>query len=93
MSPLDKPALLALLAALRTNLQQERSSEVVTQALHQCERLNQAITQFHAEGLRFAAFTLVRLTAQHAATLSAATLAAAKALKEGLDASGYLSQH
>jgi hypothetical protein len=36
-------------------------SPAVERALDQCDRLELAINQFHAEGLRFAAFTLLRM--------------------------------
>src|SRR3954447_8973259 len=93
MANTDKAALLALLDTLRGELDSEPSTPVVTQALHQCERLRQAIVQFHAEGLRFAAFTLTRLMQQPGANLREATQAAGRHLKNALDAAGYTSQH
>jgi hypothetical protein len=89
----DKAALIALLDRLRGELDAEPPAPLVTQALHQCERLRQALVQFHAEGLRFAAFTLTRLMQQPGANLRDSTLAAGRELKEGLDAAGYTSQH
>jgi hypothetical protein len=89
----DKQSLIALLDALRARLTEETTTPLVTQALHQCERLHQAILQFHAEGLRFASFTLHRLMQQPGANWQDSTQAAARALKEGLDAAGYGHQH
>jgi hypothetical protein len=89
MSATEKQSLLARLDALRQALEQEPTTPVVTQALHQCERLHQAILQWHAEGLRFAAFTLNRLTQQPGTNLHESTQAAAQELKRALDASGY----
>jgi hypothetical protein len=89
----DKATLIALLDNLRTELEAEPVAPLVGQALHQCERLRQAIVQFHAEGLRFAAFTLTRLMQQPGANLRATTQTAGKQLKEALDAAGYTHQH
>jgi len=90
---IDKTTLIALVDRLRGDLNAEVPTPLVSQALHQCERLRQALVQFHAEGLRFAAFTLTRLMQQPGANLSESTLAAGRELKEGLDAAGYTSQH
>lgn len=89
----DKQALIALLDVLRARLADEAPTPLVTQALHQCERLHQAILQFHAEGLRFASFTLHRLMQQPGANWKDSTQTAARQLKEGLDAAGYGQQH
>jgi hypothetical protein len=93
MANTDKSTLLTLLDALTADLDSEPVTPVVTQALHQCERLRQAIVQFHAEGLRFAAFTLTRLMQQPGANLRESTQTAGRQLKEALDAAGYTSQH
>jgi|SRR4051812_20390084 len=93
MANTDKSVLLALLDSLCRELGTEPVTPVVTQALHQCERLRQAIVQFHAEGLRFAAFTLTRLMQQPGTDLHDATRTASRQLKEALDAAGYTSQH
>jgi hypothetical protein len=89
----DKTALIALLGKVRSGLEGEPPSPVTGQALHQCERLRQAILQFHAEGLRFALFTLTRLMQQPGANLRESTLTAGRELKEALDAAGYTHQH
>ena len=93
MANTDKTTLIALLDTLGGELAAEPVTPVVTQALHQCERLRQALVQFHAEGLRFAAFTLTRLMQQPGANLRESTQTAARQLKEALDAAGYTSQH
>ena len=89
MANTDKATLIALLDTLQGELTAEAATPLVTQALHQCERLRQAIVQFHAEGLRFAAFTLTRLMQQPGANLRESTQAAGRQLKEALDAAGY----
>lgn len=89
----DKASLVALLDQLRTELEAEPLTPVVSQALHQCERLRQAILQFHAEGLRFASFTLNRLMQQPGANLRELTQTAASRLKEALDAAGFTHPH
>jgi hypothetical protein len=93
MSITDKTTLIALLDKVRSELEAEKTAPVAGQALHQCERLRQAILQFHAEGLRFASFTLVRLLQQPGANLRETTVAAGRELKEALDAAGYTHQH
>ena len=85
----DKEALVARLETLHDLLQHEPASPLVAQALHQCERLGQALLQSHAEGLRFASFTLNRLMQQPGTNLGDATKKAARRLKEGLDAAGF----
>jgi len=89
MAPAEKPILLERLDTLCRALEQEPSSPAIVQALHQCERLRQAVQQSHAEGLRFAAYTLNRLMQQTGANLRETTQNAARALKAGLNESGY----
>jgi len=89
----DKSALVPLIRSLRAELAAEESSNLVRQAQHQCDRLEQAFLQSHAEGLRFASFTLTRLMQQPGANLRSATVAAGKHLKDALDAAGYSHQH
>jgi hypothetical protein len=86
---IDKPSLIASLGVLRAALDREPSTPLVIQALHQCERLEHAVLQSHAEGLRFAAFTLSRLMQQPGANLGEATKTAARALQKDLDGAGY----
>jgi hypothetical protein len=93
MANTDKSTLLTLLDALKADLDSEPVTPVVTQALHQCERLRQSIVQFHAEGLRFASFTLTRLMQQPGANLRESTKAASRQLNEALDAAGYTHPH
>lgn len=85
----EKHALIARVETLRTSLEDELVSPIVSQALHQCERLEQAILQSHAEGLRFAAYTLNRLMQQPGANLRESSKKAARDLKKGLDAAGF----
>jgi hypothetical protein len=87
----EKQALIGRVQTLRSSLQREPVSLVVSQALHQCERLEQAILQSHAEGLRFASFTLNRLMQQPGTNLGESSKSAARALKEGLDGAGVLA--
>jgi hypothetical protein len=89
MATPDKSVVLARIEMLHNALEQEPASPTVAQALHQCERLRQAVQQSHAEGLRFAAFTLTRLMQQTGAKLGDTTQEAARALKAGLDEEGY----
>jgi hypothetical protein len=91
MAITDKQALISRVETLRSSLEQEPASPVVSQALHQCDRLEQAILQSHTEGLRFASFTLNRLMQQPGANLGESSKSAARALKEGLDGAGVLA--
>ena len=85
----DKHALVVRLETLHDLLEHEPASPLVSQALHQCERLQHALLQSHAEGLRFASFTLNRLMQQPGTNLGEGTKKAARELKEGLDAAGF----
>ena len=85
----DKHALVTRLETLHDLLQHEPASSLVSQALHQCERLQHALLRSHAEGLRFASFTLNRLMQQPGTNLGEDTKKAARELKEGLDAAGF----
>ena len=84
-----KASVLAQLEILRGALKAEPSNAVVTQALNQCDRLQLAITQFHAEGLRFAAFTVLRLSLTPGTRFGGAVQKAAADLKRALDSAGY----
>ena len=85
----QKTTLIALVEKLEAELRAEPSSAGASQVLHQCERLHQAIRQSHAEGLRFAAFTLGRLMQQLGANFSEATQDAGRELSQALGAAGY----
>jgi hypothetical protein len=93
MADADKSGLIALVDDLIKELRGEPGDSAVAQALHQCERLRQSIQLFHAEGLRFAAFTLNRLMQQPGANFRESTLVAGQRLKAALDAAGYTSAH
>ena len=85
----NKAIVLEHVDAVRAALRAEPASPQATQALDQCDRLQLAITQFHAEGLRFAAFTLLRMTLPPATPLGAPVQAAAQNLKAALAAAGF----
>jgi hypothetical protein len=84
----NKADVLQKLEILRGALGAQPDSATRASALDQCERLRLSIAQFHAEGLRFAAYTLLRLTLPPAAS-SAPVQTAAAQLKAALDAAGY----
>lgn len=77
------------LAAVRSALEQEPASTGVAAALEQCGRLDVALTQFHTEGLRFAAFTLLRTIDRAGPALGEAVHAATLQLKTALESAGY----
>jgi hypothetical protein len=85
----NKAAILEILDALRSELRAEPSNPQLKQALEQSDRLQLAISQFHAEGLRFAAFTLFRMTLPPTTTFGAPVQAVAQKLKAALDSAGY----
>ncbi|HKY20759.1 MAG TPA: hypothetical protein VJM31_06025 [Vicinamibacterales bacterium] len=85
----NKATVLAALEAVRTTLRNEPASPSVTAALAQCDRLELAISQFHAEGLRFAAFTLLRMVRSSGSDLPEAVHSATHSLKSALESAGY----
>jgi hypothetical protein len=85
----NKAPVLEKLEAVREALRAEPEGPQLTQALAQCERLQLSISQFHAEGLRFAAFTLFRMTLPPTTTFGASVQSAAQHLKAALDSAGY----
>ncbi len=85
----NKAAVLAALGAVRAALKNEPESALVTRALDQCERLELAITQFHAEGLRFAAFTLLRMVQSSGTGFTEPVHSATRNLKTALESAGY----
>ena len=85
----NKAIVLKQVEMVRTALRAEPPSPQVTQALDQCDRLQLAISQFHAEGLRFAAFTLLRMTLSPATPLGAPVQGAAQNLKAALVEAGF----
>jgi hypothetical protein len=85
----NKAAVLERLSAVRSALQNEPSSPARDRALEQCDRLEVAITQFHAEGLRFAAFTLLRTVFSQGTVLTEPVHLATQQLKSALETAGY----
>ena len=84
-----KQTLLNRLNELREALSHEPLSGTVTKARHHCDRLEQALSLAHAEGLRFAAFTLLKLFDPASAPHSEAILQARERLKAALEAGGF----
>ena len=84
----NKAAVLQKLEKLQAEIEAQGDSPGRATALAQCERLRLAIAQFHAEGLRFAAYTLLRMTLPPAAGAAGVQNAAVE-LKAALDAAGY----
>jgi hypothetical protein len=85
----NKAAVLDRLSAVRSALKNEAQTPPVARALEQCDRLELAITQFHAEGLRFAAFTLFRMVFTQGTNFTEAVHIATQNLKSALEAAGY----
>jgi hypothetical protein len=85
----NKAAVLERLSAVRSALQNEPASPAKDRALEQCERLQLAITQFHAEGLRFAAYTLLRSVFAPGTVFTAPVQIATQNLKSALETAGY----
>jgi hypothetical protein len=85
----NKATVLERLSAVRSALKNEPESPDVTRALDQCDRLELAIGQFHAEGMRFAAFTLLRLVFGHGTPFTEPVRIATQNLKAALEMAGY----
>jgi hypothetical protein len=85
----NKAAVLERLRAVREELKREPETPLRARALDQCDRLELAITQFHAEGLRFAAFTLFRMVFSQGTVLTERVHVATQYLKHALDDAGY----
>jgi recombinational DNA repair ATPase RecF len=56
-----KQVVLARLRELREALRQQPISDRVTNARHQCDRLEHGLSLAHPEGIRFSAHTLLKL--------------------------------
>jgi hypothetical protein len=85
----NKTAVLDRLIAVRSALNKEPQTPSLARALEQCDRLELAITQFHAEGLRFAAFTLFRTVFGPGTTFTEPVHIATQNLKSALETAGY----
>ncbi len=85
----NKAAVLERLSAVRSALKNEPQSAFVARALEQCDRLELAINQFHAEGLRFAAFTLFRMVFGQGTGFTEPVRISTQNLKSALDSAGY----
>ncbi len=85
----NKDAVLERLSAVRSALENEPESPFVTRALEQCDRLEVSIRQFHAEGLRFAAFTLLRMVFAQGTGFTDPVHIATQNLKSALETAGY----
>lgn len=85
----NKAAVLERLSAVRSALKNEPETPAVRRALEQCDRLEAAITQFHAEGLRFAAFTLLRMVFAPGTPFTEPVHIATQGLKSALETAGY----
>jgi len=85
----NKAAVLERLSAVRSALENSPQTHEVGRALEQCQRLEVAIERFHAEGLRFAAFTLLRMVFGHGTAFTEPVHIATQNLKSALEAAGY----
>jgi hypothetical protein len=85
----NKATVLEALTGLRAALKNEPESPPLDSALEQCDRLEHAIRQFHAEGLRFAAFTLLRMVQNNRTAFTDPVHSATRSLKTALESAGY----
>jgi hypothetical protein len=85
----NKAAVLERLSAVRSALKNEPPNASRDRALEQCDRLEVAITQFHAEGLRFAAYTLLRMVFGQGTVFGEPVQIATQNLKSALETAGY----
>jgi hypothetical protein len=85
----NKAAVLERLRAVRSALKNEPQTPAAIRALEQCDRLEQAINQFHAEGLRFAAFTLLRMVFAQGTAFTEPVHISTQDLQSALETAGY----
>jgi hypothetical protein len=85
----NQAAVLEALTALEAALDNEPDSPLVARTIEQCDRLELAIRQFHAEGLRFAAYTLLRLVKHNGTSFTEPVHSATHRLKTALESAGY----
>ena len=85
----NKAVVLERLSAVRSAVENDPQNAAAARVLEQCDRLELAITQFHAEGLRFAAFTLFRLVFTQGTVFTEPVHIATQNLKSALEAAGY----
>jgi hypothetical protein len=85
----NKAAVLLALQHVRSALENEAQNAATTAALDQCDRLKTAIEQFHAEALRFAAFTLLRIVQRSGTVFTEPVQNATLQLKTALETAGY----
>ena len=85
----NKEDVLAALASVRQALENGPETAEVARALDQCGRLEVAIRQFHAEGIRFAAFTLLRMVLSHGTAFTEPVQMATRGLKEAIEVAGF----
>jgi hypothetical protein len=82
-------SVVAALQDLRRALNVGPASAAADAALAQCDRLETAISQFHAAGLRFAAFTLIRIVQNNRTAFVGPVQNATLVLEAALGAAGY----
>jgi hypothetical protein len=85
----NRGLVLGALKELRVALAGDAENPANARALEQCERLEMAIGQFHAEGIRFAAFTLLHMVQNSRTVFGDAVRTATQGLKDAMDAAGY----
>ncbi len=84
MSQPDPSVVLPILDTLEAELARIPESALTRNVRHQCDRLRQAARFSHAEGVRFAGFTVTRLMQQPGTNLGPEIRAAAARLAEVL---------
>lgn len=84
----NNEAVRAAVASVRQALGNSPETAETARALEQCDRLELAIGQAHAEGIRFAAFTLLRMVLSHGTDFTEPVQLATRRLKEALEAAG-----
>ena len=85
---IDRLQLASEVEALKADLASSPTAEYIEKALYHCARLTVAIRSSHNEGMRFAAFTVLKIVRDHAAELPPAVTSRAQAIRSALEASG-----
>jgi hypothetical protein len=85
----NKAAVLTALDGVCAALKNQTQTAEVTRATEQCARLQMAIDQFHAEGIRFAAYTLLHMVLSHGTGFTEPVHRATRELKAALETAGF----
>lgn len=85
---IDRAQLASEVEALRSELAALPRRDALDKAIYQCERLAKAVRSSHAEGTRFAAFTVSKIVRDLADELPPAVVERTRAIRVALEGLG-----